>query len=148
MQAIVIPLTAGSAADGAQRDSMISSRHRQFDSEEEEESSMPKVTSTVPNPVRTAAAPIAPSKAAKRRVSFKLSAPDARQVMLSGSFNEWSYEATPLKKDVTGAWRTQVSLSPGTYEYRFVVDGEWRDDPECPLRVENPFGSQNCVRIV
>ena len=50
--------------------------------------------------------------------------------------------------DATGTWKTQVSLLPGTYEYRFVVDGEWRDDPECPLRVENPFATQNCVRIV
>jgi 1,4-alpha-glucan branching enzyme len=90
----------------------------------------------------------APKVATKRRVTFKLNAPDAKDVRISGSFNEWSYESTPLKKEANGVWKTLVSLAPGTYEYRFIVDGEWRDDPECPLRVENPFGSQNCVRVV
>lgn len=87
-------------------------------------------------------------KVQKKRVTFKLVAPEAKDVRLSGSFNDWSYENTPLKKDANGVWKTVVSLAPGTYEYRFLVDGEWRDDPECPLRVENPFGSQNCVRVV
>jgi 1,4-alpha-glucan branching enzyme len=87
----------------------------------------------------------APPKATKRRVTFKLEAPEAREVRLSGSFNDWSYEDKPLKKEVNGVWKTLVMLAPGTYEYRFVVDGQWRDDPECPLRVQNPFGSQNCV---
>ena len=87
-------------------------------------------------------------KATKRRVTFKLFAPEAQEVLLSGSFNDWSYDATPLKKEPSGVWKTLVSLSPGTYEYRFIVDGQWRDDPECPLRVENPFGAENCVRVV
>jgi hypothetical protein len=38
-----------------------------------------------------------------------------------------------------------ASLKPGTYHYRFVVDGEWRDDPECKVRLQNPFGTQNDV---
>ena len=90
----------------------------------------------------------APPKATKRRVTFKITAPEAQDVRLCGSFNEWSYDGTQLKKDASGVWKTMVSLEPGTYEYRFIVDGEWRDDPECPLRVENSFGSQNCVRVV
>jgi hypothetical protein len=28
------------------------------------------------------------------------------------------------------------------------VDGEWRDDPECPLRVPNAFGGQDMARKV
>lgn len=84
----------------------------------------------------------------KKRVTFKYQAPEASDVRISGSFNEWNDDSTPLKKDTSGVWKTMVSLAPGTYEYRFIVDGEWRDDPECPLRVQNPFGSQNCVRKV
>jgi hypothetical protein len=38
-----------------------------------------------------------------------------------------------------------VLLEAGTYRYRFLVDGEWRDDPNCKLRVPNPFGSQDAV---
>jgi hypothetical protein len=28
------------------------------------------------------------------------------------------------------------------------VDGEWRDDPDCTLRVPNPFGGHNMARKV
>jgi hypothetical protein len=28
------------------------------------------------------------------------------------------------------------------------VDGEWRDDPTCPLHVPNAFGTRDAVRIV
>jgi hypothetical protein len=41
-----------------------------------------------------------------------------------------------------------VALPPGTHHYRFIVDGEWRDDPECTLRVANPYGTQDNVRQI
>ena len=47
-----------------------------------------------------------------------------------------------------GAWKVVVPLPPGTHHYRFLVDGEWRDDAECTLRVPNPFGTENSVRQV
>ena len=39
-------------------------------------------------------------------------------------------------------------LPPGTHHYRFLVDGEWRDDPECKMQVPNAFGTRNSVRQV
>jgi len=39
-------------------------------------------------------------------------------------------------------------LAPGEHYYHFLVDGEWRDDPECSVRMPNPFGSQNSVAVV
>jgi hypothetical protein len=33
-------------------------------------------------------------------------------------------------------------------EYRYLVDGQWRDDPNCQTRVPNTFGGENCVRVV
>jgi PAS domain S-box-containing protein len=39
-------------------------------------------------------------------------------------------------------------LEPGLYEYRFVVDGVWQNDPQCTGRRENDFGTENCVLIV
>ena len=53
-----------------------------------------------------------------------------------------------MKKDKKGIWKVSVPLEPGRYEYRFWVDGDWADDPNAQERVENPFGSQNCVRTV
>jgi hypothetical protein len=42
--------------------------------------------------------------------------------------------------------RTTVELEPGPHNYRFLVDGQWRDYPECTLQVPNPFGGQDSVR--
>ena len=88
------------------------------------------------------------AQAPKKRVTFKLIAPEAEQVVLTGSFNGWAQDGTPLKRDAKGVWKTQISLPPGTYEYRFRVDGTWRDDPDCSDRVPNGFGSENCIRVV
>jgi 1,4-alpha-glucan branching enzyme len=93
---------------------------------------------------KKAEAPTA-TRAPKKRVTFKLIAPEAEQVILAGSFNGWENGATTLKRDAKGIWKTQVSLEPGRYEYRFRVDGHWRDDPECPSRIPNTFGSENCI---
>jgi hypothetical protein len=41
-----------------------------------------------------------------------------------------------------------VPLSPGRYEYRFVVNGEWVDDPKAKASVPNPHGGRNAVLVV
>jgi hypothetical protein len=53
-----------------------------------------------------------------------------------------------MEKGSGGVWTAAVKLAPGTYNYLFIVDGEWRDDPECSMRVPNPFGTHNMVRRV
>ncbi len=76
---------------------------------------------------------------------FAFRAPSARSVQLVGDFTHWQSRPVSMKKEAGGLWTTAVSLDPGTYHYRFLVDGEWRDDPECTLRVPNPFGSHDSV---
>ncbi len=39
-------------------------------------------------------------------------------------------------------------LKPGRYEYRYVVDGRWMEDPMAPAFTANPFGDLNSVMIV
>jgi 1,4-alpha-glucan branching enzyme len=80
--------------------------------------------------------------------TFTFKAPGAMSVMVVGDFTHWREKPISLHKDPDGTWRTTVSLEPGEHHYRFLVDGEWRDDPECTLRVPNPFGSTDAVRVV
>ena len=82
------------------------------------------------------------------KVSFEFPAPEAQEVYLVGNFNTWDTSANPIKKDKKGVWKTTLSLKPGRYEYRFLVDGNWENDPACCDCVPNEFGSENCVRIV
>ncbi len=85
------------------------------------------------------------SKSTKEQ-TFRFTAPDARSVLLVGDFTRWQEQAIPLRKDKKGIWRASIELAPGKHAYRFLVDGEWRDDPECMQRVPNPFGGQDMVR--
>lgn len=80
--------------------------------------------------------------------TFRFKAPDATRVLLAGDFTHWQERAIPMRRGRDGIWILSLDLAPGTYHYRFMVDGEWQDDPECTLRVENPYGSQNMVRQV
>jgi 1,4-alpha-glucan branching enzyme len=88
------------------------------------------------------------SKEPKQKVSFSYSAPSAETVLIAGDFTGWNQAPVSLKKDKTGVWKKTISLPPGTYEYRLLVDGEWRDDPQCATRKPNQFGGENCVCIV
>ena len=71
--------------------------------------------------------------------------PTARKVFVAGNFNDWRVDATPLQKAEEGEWVLNLALRPGTYEYRFVVDGQWCDDPLAKERVKNPHGGWNAV---
>ena len=84
----------------------------------------------------------------KQRHTFSFNAPAATSVLLAGDFTHWQKNPIPLKKQPDGVWKTTTSLAPGTYHYRFLVDGEWCDDPDCTLRVDNPFGSKDDVIVV
>ena len=83
-----------------------------------------------------------------RRQTFTFTAPDALSVLLAGDFTQWQAKAISMKKDAEGVWKTTVALPPGTHHYRFIMDGEWQDDPECTLRVANPYGTQDTVRQI
>jgi 1,4-alpha-glucan branching enzyme len=80
--------------------------------------------------------------------TFRFAAPAAMSVLLVGDFTHWQKRGIPMHKGKDGIWVAAVELPPGKHTYRFLVDGDWRDDPECTLRVPNPYGSQDMVRQV
>jgi 1,4-alpha-glucan branching enzyme len=87
-------------------------------------------------------------KTTKTKLTFSYAGPAKESVQLAGDFTGWQQAPLSLKKDRKGVWKKTVSLPAGRYEYRLLVDGEWRDDPQCPNRSPNQFGGQNCVCIV
>lgn len=68
-------------------------------------------------------------KSSKKRVTFQFNDTRACQVFLAGSFNAWDPSTRPLRKNAKGLWKTTVTLEHGVYQYRFIVDGEWKEDP-------------------
>jgi 1,4-alpha-glucan branching enzyme len=87
-------------------------------------------------------------KVMTRKVLFEFLSPEAKEVYLAGEFNRWDTHANTMERDKDGIWRTTLSLKPGRYEYRLLVDGNWENAPSCSGCVPNIFGSQNCVKIV
>jgi chromosome partitioning protein len=76
----------------------------------------------------------------------------ASDVRIAGDFNGWIPD-----KDVRSMiqnegpmriWTKILQLPPGTYQYRYVVDGEWQEDPDNPNTVAGLVGQRNSVLIV
>ncbi len=76
---------------------------------------------------------------------FRLYAPQAKKVVVAGTFNNWDTKKLTAKKDSKGNWVVKVSLAPGKHEYKFFVDGSWANDPNCGSCIPNSFGSHNCT---
>jgi len=58
---------------------------------------------------------------------------NAKQVILAGSFNNWSENELVMKKSAQG-WELDYVLPSGNYEYKFIVDGNWMLDLANPFR--------------
>ncbi len=58
-------------------------------------------------------------------------------VYLAGSFNDWQPTGLAMDgPDADGRYVSKLTLKPGVYEYKFVLDGkEWRSDPGNPVHV-------------
>ena len=80
-----------------------------------------------------------------KRVEFRILAPGAGEVLLSGTFNKWSETSDPMKKDDAGVWKKVKVLPGGQHEYKFIVDGEWTLDPLCGDTVPNEHGTLNSI---
>jgi 1,4-alpha-glucan branching enzyme len=76
---------------------------------------------------------------------FRLEAPMAQTVKLVADFTGWEKNPLDLRLGENGVWQITVALPPGRYAYRFLVDGEWQDDPQCGQYEANSFGTANAV---
>ena len=50
-----------------------------------------------------------------------------------------------MAKGPDALWRIALRLAPGTYEYKFLVDTEWREDPNNPRKTANAQGGFNSI---
>jgi hypothetical protein len=99
-------------------------------------------------PVRLEAAPVAEP----REIVVEFRDAGANDVRIAGDFNGWVPDrgvvSSTRQEDGARVWRKVLLLQPGTYAYRYVVDGEWREDPTNPERVPTPAGPRNSLLVV
>ena len=79
-------------------------------------------------------------------VTFCFQQPGSKEVYLCGDFNHWStLSLRMIQRDGDGRWEKRLILPPGRYEYKFLVDGAWVNDPKAAEAVPNRHGSLNSV---
>lgn len=77
--------------------------------------------------------------------TFKLKGyKDAKKVIVAGSFNKWNEHLFKMNKTDYG-WELTLQMKPDRYQYRFIVDGHWMEDPHNPNKTPNEFHEYNSV---
>ncbi|WP_026935362.1 hypothetical protein [Christiangramia echinicola] len=69
---------------------------------------------------------------------------NAEEVILAGDFSRWDENFLKMKRTTTG-WELNLDLRPGVYQYKFIVDGDWIEDPSNNEKVRNEFDGFNSV---
>jgi chromosome partitioning protein len=89
------------------------------------------------------------SEPVSREVVIHFSDSGAGEVRIAGDFNGWipdkDVRSVIESEGPTRVWTKVLRLSPGTYQYRYIVDGEWRVDPANPESTPGPSGQPNSV---
>jgi len=49
---------------------------------------------------------------------------------------------------VGGTWKKVVTLPPGRYRYRYIVDDRWQSDPLNVTVEPNPYGGLDSILVV
>jgi len=84
-----------------------------------------------------------------REVIVRFKDAEAGDVRIAGDFNGWvpdrGVRSLIASEGQSRVWTKILSLEPGTYQYRYVVDGEWREDPSNPQSEPGPTGQLNSI---
>ncbi len=81
--------------------------------------------------------------------TFTLLAPEANNVYIVGDFNNWeANRINRLEQMPDGTWEKRIALKPGIYKYKFIVDGEWRNDPHNSKTAPSKFGGLDSLLVI
>ena len=77
---------------------------------------------------------------------FRPKVPGVQRVSVVANFNGWDARADTMSPRANGIWHARVAVVPGTYEYKFVVNGEqWFKDPACGESVGDGYWGENSI---
>ncbi len=79
------------------------------------------------------------------RFSIKPAA-SVKEVHVAGDFNEWKPAALKRQKD--GTFAVVLAIPPGSFEYKYLADGQWVVDPDNNRWALNPYGTLNSVAVI
>jgi hypothetical protein len=89
------------------------------------------------------------SEDVQKLVTLRYTDTNAHSVSVIGSFNGWSPEHSRMRRIPDGSWEITLSLRPGKYAYRFLVNNRQQVlDPGCPIEEPDGYGGKNSVIYV
>ena len=72
----------------------------------------------------------------------------AQSSFLVGDFNNWDETKHQMEKLRDGRFKVVLELEPNqTYQFRYMIDGEWHNDWEADKYAPNPFSGDNSVLV-
>ena len=91
-----------------------------------------------------------PPRVENGRLTFVFHDDAAASVSVAGDFNGWDQLATPLKRDESGLWSTEIVVTAtGRFEYKFIVNGRrWLEDPSNGMKTPDNHGGLNSVLVI
>ena len=109
----------------------------------------PAEKTVVKRSAKSAVRKVPARKPAGTPVVFTIHGEKGRAVYLAGEFNNWDPTAKKMAyKARSGVYTAKIKLAPGSYQYKFVIDGTWCADPENVNAVPNGHGTFNSVVTV
>ncbi len=84
----------------------------------------------------------------RRRVTFLYEDVPGKVVAIAGCFNDWLPEKQLVDKNGDGIYTGTMMLAPGVYQYKFVINGEWKIDEHNPNFTPNDIGSLNSILVL
>jgi serine protease AprX len=91
-----------------------------------------------------------PPRVENGKLAFVFHDDNASSVSIAGNFNGWDRLATPLKRDASGLWSTEIVVTKaGRFEYKFIVNGQrWLEDPSNGMKTPDNHGGLNSVLVI
>jgi len=91
-----------------------------------------------------------PPRVENGRLIFVFHDDSAQSVSVAGEFNGWDHVATPLERNSSGLWSTQIVVpGAGRFEYKFIVNGRrWIEDPSNGMKAPDNYGGLNSVLVI
>jgi 1,4-alpha-glucan branching enzyme len=91
-----------------------------------------------------------PPRMENGRLLFVFHDDSAESVSVAGDFNGWNRLATPLARNGSGLWSTEMDVPrPGRFEYKFIVNGNrWIEDPSNGMKTPDSYGGLNSVLVI
>jgi glycosidase len=78
--------------------------------------------------------------------SFNPQGKSYKKVQIAGQMNDWTPSRMPdLALNANGLYEISMNMSPGSYLYQMLLDGDQNHDANNPNKVDNGFGKFNSI---